>query len=422
MSIELQHALALTRTLVVSGDTSRAAEQVNRVWTLDVHRRAGREITLLRVVLDVRVQRLDQAEAGLASLAPLGPAELQSLSDMLASTPEASNADYRRWVRRLVKRSDATASAASAPAWRAPWVLASVAAVACSALVLAAVLFLRPRQQTPEAALADMLLRLEQGDFAAIWASFPQSFRDDADLAFRAVASRLPDPVLDDYRVIDAGVADIVDERMPLLVGSRVTAIGPTFRTFAGEDDARALSSYLRMLATSNLYDREWLRNATVAGAIGIVTSGDFGGCWKTYFRSWALEDPLLSRLLGIPGVSVGQIIRSRRNIAVSMPDDGTGKVELAILMPEGRRVDVSMKRVDGCWVPAAAADAWRMATLRAQTEAPTMLFALEQLFRVRPSMRPESLDARKLMIIEAKRARTQEDFDEVAFRYFGIP
>ena len=421
MSLELEQALKIARTLVVSGDLSRASEQLRRVRTLDVHRRVGREVALLSVVLDVRLQRLGPAESGLAALAPLVPDEAQLLSDWLAATPEASHADYRRWVRQLMRRNEVVAPA-GAPAWRAPWAIALAAAVACSVLVLVAALVLRPRQQTPEAALSDLLVRLDEGDFASIWASFPAAYRADADLALRSVAALVPDAALTDYRVIDAGLADIVLERMPFLVGSRVTAIGPTFRTLAGEDDARALARYLDMLSSSSLYDREWLRVATVSGVISLVTSGDFSTCWKTYFRSWALEDPLLSRLLGIPGVSVGQIIRSRRNIAVSLPDDGTGRVELAILMPEGRRVDVAMKLVEGCWMPAAAADSWRMSMLRAQSEVAFMAESLEQVFRVRPSMRPRSLDARKLMIIEANRARSQEEFDEVALRYFGIP
>jgi hypothetical protein len=422
MSIELEHTLSLARTLVVSGDLARAAAQLDRASTLDVHRRMARQLTMLRVVLDVRLQRLPAAQQGVDALTPLVAEEMQLLADMLASTPEAAHPEYRRWVRKLMKRTDGASSQRVAPWWRSPAVMAGAAVAACAALVLVAVVLLRPRPQTPEAALGDLLVRLEQGDFLGIWSSFPEVLRQDADLAFRAVTARVPDRALEDYRVIDRGLSSLVFERTSLLAGSKVAAIGPLFRTLAGEEDARALASYLKLLSESPLYDRAWLSRASVADAIGAVTGGDFADCWKTYFRSWALEDPLFSRMVGISGTTIGRILRSPRTLAIAVPDDGSGKVVLAILMPEGQRVDVAMRLVDGTWMPAALADGWRMSTLRAQSEIPLMQEALAHVYRVRPSLRPEGLDARKLMIIEAKRARTQEEFDVAAAKFFASP
>jgi hypothetical protein len=382
----------------------------------------ARQLAMLRVVLDVRMQRLPAAQQGVDALTPLVAEEMQALADMLASTPEAAHPEYRRWVRKLMKRTDEASSQRVTPWWRTPAVMAGAAAAACAVLVLVAVALLRPRPQTPEAALGDLLVRLEQGDFAGIWASVPEVLRQDADLAFRAVVTRVPDHALEDYRVIDRGLSDLVFERTSLLAGSKVAAIGPPFRTLAGEEDARALARYLKMLAESPLYDRAWLSQASVSDAIGAVTGGDFRSCWKTYFRSWALEDPLFSRMLGIPGTTIGRILRSPRTLAIAVPDDGSGKVVLAILMPEGQRVDVAMRLVDGAWMPATLADGWRMSTLRAQSEVPLMQEALAHVYRVRPSLRPEGLDARKLMIIDAKRARTQEEFDVAAAKFFANP
>lgn len=422
MSLELEHALTLARTLVVSGDVARAGAQLDRVGTLDVHRRMTRQLAILRVVLDVRVQRLQAAQQGVDALTPLVADEMHSLADMLASAPEANHPEYRRWVRKLMKRTDEASSARRTSWWRSPVALAGAAAALCAALVLVAVVLLRPRPQTPEAALGDLLAQLEQGDFAGIWASIPEVLREDADLAFRAVAARIPEQALLDYRVIDRGLSDLVFERTSLLAGSKVAAIGPAFRTFAGEEDARALARYFKMLSESSLYDRAWLSRASVADAIGVVTGGDFSQCWKTYFRSWALEDPLLARMLGLSGSTVGRILRSPWRLAIAVPDDGSGKVALAILMPEKQRIDVDMRRVGDQWMPAALVDAWRMNTLRAQSEAPLMLEVLEQVYRIRPSLRPANLDARKLQIIEAKRARTQEEFDAIATKFFGTP
>ena len=422
MSLELEHALTLARTLVVSGDVSRAGAQLDRVGTLDVHRRMARQLAILRVVLDVRMQRLQAAQQGVDALTPLVADEMQSLADMLASAPEANHPEYRRWVRKLMKRTDEASSARRTSWWRSPAALAGAAAALCATLVLVAVVLLRPRPQTPEAALGELLGQLERGDFAGIWASIPEVLRQDADLAFRTVAARIPEQALSDYRVIDRGLSDLVFEHTSLLAGSKVAAVGPAFRTFAGEEDARALARYFKMLSESSLYDRAWLSRASVAEAIGVVTGGDFSQCWKTYFRSWALEDPLLARMLGLSGGTVGRILRSPRTLAIAVPDDGSGKVVLAILMPDNQRIDVAMRRIGNDWIPAVLADSWRMNTLRAQSELPLMLEVLEQVYRIRPSLRPANLDARKLQIIEAKRARTQEEFDAIATKFFGTP
>ena len=145
MSLELEHALTLARTLVVSGDVARAGAQLDRVGTLDVHRRMTRQLAILRVVLDVRAQRLQAAQQGIDALTPLVADEMQSLADMLASAPEANHPEYRRWVRKLMKRTDEASSARRMSWWRSPAALAGAAAALCAALVLLAVVLLRPR-------------------------------------------------------------------------------------------------------------------------------------------------------------------------------------------------------------------------------------------------------------------------------------
>lgn len=422
MSIELDHDLELTRALVVSGDLGRAASQLNRLRTLDVHQRVAREANFLALVLSVRSQALESVERDLGLLAPISELEQRQLSEMLAATPEAVNAEYQRWVRRLFKRSDAMSSSTrrSKQGIGMPLLVGGVSVLALL-LVFTAVVLLRPRQRTAVDSLSSLLDSLRDGDFVAVWDSFPPTYQADADVAFRAMATRIPAKSLEDLRTIDAGLSSVVFERLSMLRGSRVESIGPYFRTLSGENDARALARYFLALSGSGIYDPAWLSQATVRDFATQLTGGsDFNQCWKTYFRTSALEDSVWQSMLGIQGMTVGQIVTSPHTYGIASPDDGSGRVVVAILLPPGQRVDVTMRLVEGRWIPEPLHDNWRMAMLQIQANSSRADSALEFVKRMQSTFSAKAADARKLAIIDAQRARTQEEFDEAAKRYLA--
>jgi hypothetical protein len=421
MSLELEHALNVGRAVVCSGDLSRAAAQLDRIRTLDVHRQRSRDIAVLAAVLAVRSQQVDQAERELAGLSPLEAAELQLLSDMLASAPEAAYPEYRRFVRRLLKKSDPVAVAGSADRRRLVLWGGAAAALAVLVAVLAAALFLRPRAEGPETALARMLDQFESGDLGGLWAGLPERFRSEGDFAFRAVMSRVPASAFDDFRTIDRGLSELVLQRRDRLSGSRVASIGPTFRTMSGEDDARALAGYLKMLSESRVYDRSWLTSeATVTEFIDGMTGGDFPTCWRTYLRRSVLDHPVWPALLGLKVDRLGAFLASTRTYAISRPDDGSGRAMVAILTSgEPDRLDVGMRFVDGKWIPETLAQWWEITTLQAKNDPAFAGELLQHLLTLRPDFELSRLDRRKLLIIEGNRAKTQEEFDERAREYF---
>lgn len=423
MSLDLEHTLSVGRALACTGDAARASAHLDRIRTLDVHRRFARETALLSVVVAVRLQRLGEAERWLAALRPLAAPEQVSMADMLASTPEASYPEYRRFVRRLMKGSGD--AAAVARGWgvgiRLPWLLAGVAAMLAAAAVAVALLVSLPRQESAEASLERMLDQLQRGDFPSLWRSLPERYQAGGDLAFRAAMQRLPTAAFEDFRTIDRGLANLVFERRDRLSGSRVESIGPLFRTLSGEDDARALSRYFLMLSQSQLYDPQWLQAATVVQVLDLATSGDFRTCWQTYLRRWMLDLPIWTDLLGLKEFNrLGAFLATQRTFAIARPDDGSGRVIVAILTSgQPDRIDVPMQLVDGRWIPEALAREWEISTLQAKNDPARAAALLSRIFLLRPDFALRALDARKLLIIEAGRARSQEEFDERANQYF---
>lgn len=408
-----------------SGDVTRAATHLDRIRTLDIHRRHLRDVSVLAVVVAVRTQRVEDAERELAALAPLGAEELQFLADMLASTPEAAYPEYRRFVRRLLKKSDPVASAA-ANSSRRRMILWGSAAALLAALVIAlmTVLLLRPKVEGPDVALSRMLSQFEAGDFAGLWSGLPARYRAEGDLAFRAVMARIPPAAFADFRAIDRGLSGLVFERRDRLSGSRVESLGPVFRTMSGEDDSRALASYLKMLSESSVYDRSWLiADATVADAIDGFTAGEFRTCWRTYLRRWVLDLPVWPQILGLKVDRLGAFLSSTRTYAISRPDDGSGRAVVAILTSGNPdRVDVPMRLVEGRWVPETLAAGWEIITLQTKNDPKIADAVLQVLLSVRPDFRLAGLDRHKLLIIEGNRAKSQEEFDERAREYFGMP
>jgi hypothetical protein len=424
LSLDLQHSLNIGRSLACAGDIGRAAAHLDRLRTLDVHRQHGRAIALLSVVVSVRAQQIDVADQALAAISPLSAPELQSLSDMLASTPEAAYPDYRRFVRKLLRRSDPVAVSADAGARRRLflWGGAALALVVVGGALVAA-LASRPKVEGPDVALARMLGRLESGQFVELWESLPERFRIQGDLAFRSMMGRLPPATYEDFRTIDRGLSGLVFERVDRLSGSRVDSLGPVFRTLSGEEDARGLARYLKALSESKAYDRNWLAGtSTVAEFIGEFTGGDFSACWRTYLRRWVLDQPMWPMLLGIDVDRLGAFLTLKRTFAISRPDDGSGRAMVAILTSGNpNRVDVAMRLVEGVWIPDVLAQQWELVSLQVKNDAKMADQALAYLLRFRPDFALAHLDRRKLLIIEAGRAKSQEEFDERARLYFDF-
>jgi hypothetical protein len=421
MSPELRPAFELARALSVTAEVSRAEEQIARLRTLDVYGHHVREIALVGLVVDVRAGRMDAAQRALVALQPMSRTELRELESALMSTPESGDAEYRRWVRRMLKRSepaDARRRDTTRELLRNPVAIA-VAAGCVLGLVVALLAHLLRPPPGPEESLDRMITQIHDGDFRSLWAGFPQLYRDEADRAFRRVAGRVPAQSFEDYRIIDRGLAELVRTRPTMLKGSRCGSIGPIFRTLRGENNAEALAAYLEGLSASQLYDGAWIAQASIADVIGVVTAGEFPACWDTYFRHWVLEEGIWQRMFGISGVTLGRIASSGRNLMVVTPDDGSGLVVVGILAPQGIRVEVPMRSVEGCWIPAALADGWRQACLDVQSSDQAAASAFIQVMQVVPDRMPGLTDARKLLIIEATRANTQEAFDSAAANYF---
>lgn len=420
MNADIRPSIELARSLAVSADVERAEEQVKKLRTLDIYGHHVREIDLLAIVIDVRAGRLDSAQRGAASLSP-SEQEVRDLADLLASTPEADDPDYRRWVRRLIQRSEPASAKkkVGGPVLLRHPVALAIGVGCLVGIVVALVAIFARRPVAAEHELERMITQIHAGDFNGLWEGFPELYREEADRAFSHVVGKVPLQSFEDYRVIDRGLSDLVLTRLEMLKGSHCRTIGPVFRTLSGEDDAKQLAQYLQMLSESALYDPNWIRAATVGAVIRVATAGDFQQCWKTYFRSWVLEKAIWQRMFGITGMTLGELAASKRTYAVATPDDGSGLVVIAVMMPKGGRVDIPMRFVENRWVPAALADDWRLSCLACQSSDDAALAALGQFLAIVRDRVPGLTDAKKLSIIDAKRATTQEQFDVAAVHYF---
>jgi hypothetical protein len=78
------------------------------------------------------------------------------------------------------------------------------------------------------------------------------------------------------------------------------------------------------------------------------------------------------------------------------------------------------MRLVEGRWIPEPLHDNWRLAMLQIQANSSRADSALEFVKRMQSTFSAKASDARKLAIIDAQRARTQEEFDEAAKRYLA--
>jgi hypothetical protein len=376
---------------------------------------------LLDIIVSARKQELGSADSALAAMAPLTEDEHRRLAEMLSVTPEAIYPAYQRWARSFMKRSDAVvAGRPSAKNGLRPIVVTIAALIAVLALALAALAVLRQKRVSAVDALSSLLDDMSDGNFVGVWDALPPTYRADGDAAFRVIAASIPARALEDMRAIDAGLANVVSERLGYLKGSRVDAIGPYFRTLGGEEGARALANYYADLAKSPIYDAAWLTEASVRDVLVELTAGDFTQCWKIYFRSSGLENELWQEVIGLKDITVGQIVSSKRTFAVASPDDGSGRVVVAILLPKGQRVDVAMRLVDDRWVPEPIHDEWRLLMLQIQSKATRADSALSFAKGLEYAFNPKIADERKLCIIDAMRADNQEKFDAAAKRFFG--
>lgn len=423
MSLELEHAYDLARALVISGELGRASAQLGRLKTLDAHGAMDRRTAFLSVVLAVRGQSLVSAESELAALAPMSERELRDLGEMLGSTPEAIHPDYQRWVQRFLRKSDATGAARQAR-WRtsvAMPLLAGGAVILAIMLVMGAVFALRPKQRNAAEALDLLIMSLNDGDFVAAWDGLPATYKSEGDAALHALAARIPAKALEDFRAVDHGLSALVHEHLPLLRGSSLDSVGPYFRSMSGEDDARALARYFQARCDSAVYEPGWLVKASTRDVLAELTSGDFQRCWRTYFRTPTLKDPWWQVLLGFGESNIGDVAGSPHTFVIAEPDDGSGRVVVAILRPGGQRVDVTMRLVEGCWVPEPLFNGWRLAMLIIQSDRAMADSWVSRFFpRIASMLDPKRADARKLAIIDAQRARSQKEFDDAATSYLG--
>lgn len=419
MSNHLTHALSVARALAVGGSALQAASQLDRVSTLDVHGHHARERQLLQIVVLARVRRLEEAEALLRALGGLQPHELSDLSNMLAAVPEAAHSGYREWAQKLMRAAGMNpdkAGRGGVPVGAGGTRLmgATILAVLVVLAGMVAIYTLR-KQPDPVDALATMIDSMESGDMVVLWDTLPQGYKSEADSAMQALVRFVPEKALEDDQLVYQAMSQIVQEKLPYLKGSHVESIGPYFRTAAGEENAGELATYLRQLSEAPLWRTEQLTDLTVHDVLGYVCKPPFSTCWRSYFRVEALSSELWPAIFGITPDEFRSLLFKKRVYAIAEGGAPTEQAVVAILLPQGGRVSVAMRLVDGKWIPEHIHDNWRLWMVSIQAAATRRDLSNQMLQQIQAEFDAKKSDERKLRLIDLYKARTQEEFDALA-------